>query len=436
MNMQLLKNVLAYRIYLILLIIATLPFNIKLNSIFIISYCVFFLLHLLIERPTIALRLSHKETWLLVLPIAWFLLHAIFLVNTDNLKNGFFELEKRVAFVTLLPFLFLDRELWSSRKRALIIVFIASFNIYEITSLGRLLLIEHGFESSTTFLDIVFNFRDHYTLRSNSIYDMHTTFFGLYAIVSIVFGLELFLSMFKESKSKPSRSHVLLLSLSLLLHLLFSILISSRMPFLILLILMAFNVYRFKKQLGWKIYILPLSIVLLFCGALIFSKTIKDRFIKEFKDPLSYGMPKGRFHNSLNMRLAQLYCCKEIISQTALFGVGTGDVQDELNTCYVSNDFSAVMVEHKMDSHNEFLETFMRTGVAGFITLVSLFFIAFSISIKRNDYLFFNFMAIIFISMFTETTLTSQKGVVLFVLFYALLAFPSGEVKTNFISGK
>ena len=63
-----------------------------------------------------------------------------------------------------------------------------------------------------------------------------------------------------------------------------------------------------------------------------------------------------------------------IIKKNFIFGVGTGDTQDSLNNRYLLNGYTDSF-KHKLNAHNQYLETFIAIGLIGFSGLISLLII-------------------------------------------------------------
>ena len=92
------------------------------------------------------------------------------------------------------------------------------------------------------------------------------------------------------------------------------------------------------------------------------------------------------------------YYSTKVIQDNFWFGVGTGDVMDELKTYTKNTDLS---IRSLKDPHNEFLDFFMKFGILGFVLIIYLFFKLLTI---KNDGKLLDFILkvtalIMFISM-------------------------------------
>ena len=143
-----------------------------------------------------------------------------------------------------------------------------------------------------------------------------------------------------------------------------------------------------------------------------FHKRIYE-LVNEYEE---YRMNKGISGHSLTMRLVfwktAIYC----IEKNILTGVGTGDVQEELNKAY--NETHAPLSEewHKRP-HNQFLTVTLALGIFGLIVfLISVFAPVFQLR-KKIHLLYLPFFVMLVISFLMEDTLESQAGLTFYAFF-------------------
>jgi hypothetical protein len=142
------------------------------------------------------------------------------------------------------------------------------------------------------------------------------------------------------------------------------------------------------------------------------------------------GDPSG---NSIMQRVEYLRGSMRLISKHWLFGVGTGDFQDELYNKYkeMNSKLKSNFIFHP---HNQFVSITIMFGVFGLIWFVfSLFYPPFKIN-YYDDFFFLTFFVLIILSMFSDDTLDTQAGATLFSFFYNLLLFARKEKKTLYLS--
>jgi O-antigen ligase len=121
------------------------------------------------------------------------------------------------------------------------------------------------------------------------------------------------------------------------------------------------------------------------------------------------------------MRLEFWKTAKALISDNIWFGVGTGDGKLEMQIMYDKTN-SVLDQNWRLGSHNEFLSTWVKTGLIGFI----IFVIALFSPILRKDnrnFIYLSFFLIAILSFLAENTLETQPGVTFFGFFNCWLIF-------------
>jgi len=111
---------------------------------------------------------------------------------------------------------------------------------------------------------------------------------------------------------------------------------------------------------------------------------------------------------------------KEVVERNFLIGVGTGDVRDELMTEYKKENVITIF-KHYLNAHNQYIQTFIALGICGLLLLVAMMAVPAIFSFRRENYIYFAFLFIVAISMFVESMLERQEGVVFYVFFNTLL---------------
>jgi len=114
---------------------------------------------------------------------------------------------------------------------------------------------------------------------------------------------------------------------------------------------------------------------------------------------------------STALRLSAIYGSVDIIERNPLLGVGTGAVKDELRKFYKREGYQGA-TRHKTDSHNQFLRTFAKNGVIGFIVLIVAMMLPIVLSFKRDDPLLLLIGVTQFVMAITGDILDNQPGIV------------------------
>lgn len=123
--------------------------------------------------------------------------------------------------------------------------------------------------------------------------------------------------------------------------------------------------------------------------------------------------------HSLTMRIYFWKAAWQIIKNNLIIGVGTGDVQYELNSTYIQTN-SPLNPEWRKRPHNQFITITVALGIVGLVFfLVSLFYPIIKLK-KQLHVLYFPFFIILISSFMLEDTLESQAGLTFFVVFNSI----------------
>ncbi len=135
------------------------------------------------------------------------------------------------------------------------------------------------------------------------------------------------------------------------------------------------------------------------------------------------GNPSG---SSIMQRYEYLRASFKIINDNFLFGVGTGDLENEFYSEFTVMN-SSLEQKYRYHAHNQYLGIFVALGLFGFVIfIIGLFYPAIVLS-GFKDYYFTIFFIIMIVSMFSDDTIETQAGVTLFAFFYSLLLFGRKE---------
>lgn len=208
------------------------------------------------------------------------------------------------------------------------------------------------------------------------------------------------------------------------------ILLSSKLFLLMLGIMILLNVLNHikpKTRIILCLAILSVAALIAFTSNPI-SKRFKDmgKFHTEYLSAKKYN--PGMYFDGLSMRLIYIKFGFEIFREDGnyLLGVGTGDAENLLKDKIRAYDmYQGDGVKNKLGYleygfHNQLLQKLLQLGVLGFIIFLSLIIYCFSIAIKYKSKFLFNLMLIFTLTFFTDTLLEHQVGLVMFLSFTCL----------------
>jgi O-antigen ligase len=234
---------------------------------------------------------------------------------------------------------------------------------------------------------------------------MHGTFFAIYTCFS------LFVSIYFLSKNRK-----LYWVLGVIFSALGVYLLSSRtQQVAVLILILAIGIYQAYAKRNINIALSCLSVIILAAalfwhnpGAKQRNQADKDKNGNDHKLSSAY-FRKNRWQASF-----------EAIKSNFIFGVGSGDVQDEIDAVCVRNNTASTQIQG-YNTHNQFLQVWVGTGIIGIILLLLIIYQGVQIAIIKENKLYIYFIVIFVLSCMTEVVLEAQKGLIWFSLFNSLL---------------
>jgi O-antigen ligase len=206
------------------------------------------------------------------------------------------------------------------------------------------------------------------------------------------------------------------------------ILLSNRMGLIICSLITLFfllRMFQSKKTRMVIISMIVFSILLI----LIFNKPMRSRFetIMDFNTasmvPLDQDASLGRSWDGFYLRIAIWDCASDVIRQNFWLGVGSGDVQAELQKSYENRKFYFASRYNRYNAHNQFIEQWVMTGITGVLILAASILIPLYQNLKSGFALYSVFLFIFIFYCCSESMLEITKGVVWFSFFNSIFAF-------------
>ncbi|MCX7954279.1 MAG: O-antigen ligase family protein [Bacteroidales bacterium] len=385
--------------YLIVFFPVAIFINFKFYTYYFAVLLIFAFLYFLLEKKKIVI--FKKEIYWFALPLFYFI-HFIFLINTSNMRSGYFDLEVKASLL-LMPIVFFivknDNEIIHDRS----IKFI--YYIIFISTLAMILI------HVIIGLINVFKVKDIYPMFYVYIAKpYHPAYLSLYTMLGLV-------TFYKMNHYSLWR--VVFLSMIYI----FLFLLSSKAGIVSLLLMFFLLLYLKFKEKKFKAVLSYFFMILIFILAIMkynpriyVEKMLYSENINIIKES---NFDYSKYHASTPVRILIWKTTLELIKQNLLFGVGTGDIKDELVKKYKEKKF-VYAFEQKLNAHNQFLETLLAQGILGLLSLLSIFGLLFYLNLKTKNVFFFAFTLFVFANFFFESMLNTQAGVVLFSFFYCI----------------
>jgi O-antigen ligase len=257
----------------------------------------------------------------------------------------------------------------------------------------------------------------------NLAFTHHPSYLSLYFSFAISI---LFIWLIRGRHSVPLKRNLVVVLI--LLFQVFILLLSSKAGILglSLLYLLSFFYLIYYRQ-GWRKYIVPVLLLISFGITLSFFPVVYSRFYQA--ESALTSPPDSSSEESSVARMLVWRTSLQVIQKNPLIGVGTGDVDRTLMKLYKEQQIK-LAIDETLNAHNQFIQTFMALGVAGFLVLVGSLVIPGWVAFRKKKFLYLLFLVVFSFHLLVESMLERQAGVVYYAFFNGLLfyrAFISGS---------
>ncbi|WP_340152808.1 O-antigen ligase family protein [uncultured Marivirga sp.] len=382
----------------VLFFIFTIPFKTQLNSAVIIALVPINIYLILFNRPKF---IWDNKRILLFSTIPLYCLLVFSLLISSNAELGF-KYVVRISSFLIIPIAYLNLKFHQNLIGKLLFTFICSIIISIIIIYTYVF-----YDMSVTYRNISFlNSWWYSSYKLLSPLKIHTTYFGMYLLMSIGILIKYFL----ENKLNRFVFYVMVSVIYFVL-----IMNTSRMPILIgglLLIYLGFMIFKIYK----KDFII---FFIVFTGIVYYSlqsSYLSDRFSALFNQEYSMKDTEITDIGSVQSRVAVLESAFSVIKRSPLYGYGVGSDQKALNIQYEKNEYYWAL-NKSQNAHNQFLQTFLQIGIIGLSSFLVLLFNVLRKSFMIKLLPMCIFTLIIVFSSLSESILGLQKGIVFFATF-------------------
>jgi O-antigen ligase len=375
------------------------------KSVFAIIVWAVFSLFILISKKSYSL-ISKKDTINVMVLTSYYLVFIVgfFFIEDKKLATRF--LEKNIAFLIFPLFLILNKTfIYDDTLKKSIHVFIIS-NLILATYIWIVILSKGYFEvmkSDTYYNPVIRNL-------FSDISEIHLPYLGiLFVFSSIMLLKDILYSELKVTLINLFR----LLAIALLIFSVISF--AARLALFLFLLLSLILVFKVVSSFWSKIVFAGCLLSVVF---LVFAIPSSKKRIDEICNTKLILPNATQKSEEVNFRYGIYHCVGGILKEHWLFGVGLGNVQKELDSCYSGytyknyDDYSNVTY----NSHNQYFDLWLKFGIFGVVLfLVFLLWGSNNIGLSYGIFIF-----IIMASMLTENIFDRQVGVVFFTFFNSL----------------
>ncbi|MFD2247686.1 O-antigen ligase family protein [Pontibacter ruber] len=264
-----------------------------------------------------------------------------------------------------------------------------------------------------------------------SIMQKRAVYYAIYVATSILILVNYLFSSFKGIATKQKVLTVAGIVFLLLILFLLATRASLIALLLILIITLVAAGIRYGK-LKYSVILIALLFAFIATLSVVFPQTIA-RFKSLHNVTYDFSNTEEVYHfsgadsdtkwNGLNLRLAKWVCAFDLIKEHPLFGVGTGDVKNEMVEAYKRRNFTYA-AQHRFDPHNQYLSTTVGLGIPALFILLACFLYPLYLAKQRKSWLLASFTLLIMFCALTESLLGSAQGII-FICFFLFLLLQS-----------
>lgn len=398
--------------YHVLLLMASLPFDMFYSHIILISFTLHTLIHL--DKS----RLKSLRTFkLLVLPSVLFIT-IIATIYTINPKAAFNEWTLRIPLL-LFPVVFLLNGLdWKKYRENLLMGFslVCALTVFYLFTMVLITVRFYHMPLRAVFGE---GFTNH---NFSGPLKIHATFFSFQLVISLVYLLSV---LIRGVTSKWLRNIYIISCLILISGM---IQLSSKSILIILFV--AVNVvlplYLLQGKQRRRYMITGWLITVTGIAAILNISTFRDRYVTLLKEDVSTDKTLPRNSDS---RFERWRVAAVRIKDRPLLGYGSGmEVGLLKGDFYKAKMYSSFL--KGLNSHNQYISFILKSGIWGLAVYILTLVYGFNIAFKRKDVLFISFMLIIAVVSVSENVLDVDKGVMFYSFFFSFFMFSAPDYET------
>lgn len=342
-----------------------------------------------------------RQRWWFLLFAMFYVIHCISMFYTQNFAEGWATLEKRLSFLVLpLMFLIFDFS-YLDRHNVHKVLYAFVLGVLGVVCCDLLAAV----------WDVCFNGAGMWRFFDVNLSTEHHTYISMHICLGIIF-------CFAELVRRKDSAMWLKITLvvALLLFTVATVLLSSRAG---LLCMVAVYALLFLWMIfGRKMYragIITAVVAVVGVGviAVAFPSSV-ERVTNTVKSLFSSEKTE-------DVRVTILRSTLPVARDNWLTGVGVGDKIDAYMEQY-RKDGNAVSLEREYNSHNQFVDTMVVTGIVGLALMLSFFVVPAVLAVRQRRFniVFALFLFMIFFNALFESVFERQAGIMFFVLFFTL----------------
>ncbi len=380
------------------------------------SYCIFAVLFLTLIDGNWKKNLVHGFTHPLFISfLLVFLIECAGLLHNNNMKAGLKNVETSAGLIALPFILITGQQFFSRYSWKIMRVYCVSLALTTIYCLARAIIHYEQTGNAAAFYY-------HELLKP---LDHHAVYFSVFLLIGITI---LFADIRQHSQHAGQTA---LRVAGIIWFFTIIILLASKLMLIAsILLIIALTVMSFKGKRRFITSGIALAVCIV-TAIVVFS--VENPVRKRFND-LFTGNPElftrkkfstDIYFNGLQFRLLNWRFGWEILKENkaVAFGVTPGDAQQLLNEKFIKAEMYTGDPQRNdtgllnYNFHNQFLQSFVESGITGLLALLFNFALLFVLAIKRNSVNAICALLLLMIFCLTESVLERQYGVFMYAFF-------------------
>jgi O-antigen ligase len=332
-----------------------------------------------------------------------FHLTRIRLFLSINKAEALSSIEVKLPFI-FLPFLIFTSNFNELQLKKITISFVSGCMILAFTCLFRATYLYYAMDTNAFFY-------------SEFTYFLHPSYFAMYFV---------FAQLIVMLYYKTWLSHLNYLNLKIgfisLVFLVCIFLASSKMGIITAFLILPATLFVLLISRGYK------KLMIVFLVGLISITGIAYKLFPSPFERLQTAFTVTTSTESIDLSATESTAVRiliwkqaiNIIKENVVFGTTPGDANDALYQFYQKNGLTGA-IKKKLNAHNQFLQTFIGTGILGFILLFLMTVGAIIFGFLKRNYALVVFSFLIVLNFLVESMLQAQAGFIFFTFFLCFL---------------
>ncbi len=341
-----------------------------------------------------------KSRWKVILLFSSpYLLLLIGFWNTENFVYAFKDLEIKLSLL-LFPLIILTTDIFSKSN---LVPLLRSFVIG--CSLSTAILFTHALFYYYKTGDVAFFYYKEFSIFHHPSYMAMFMNFALATLIIFIFNL-------------GDRIRVIyFVLLSMFIIAIYQLSSKAGIIVLVILLMMTF-IYLLAPRVKWYNTIIAMVLAVSFSGIVVYNSS----FLKSRFSEMTESIQDNSGSSTSAVRLKMWGISLEIVKAHPVFGVGSGDVQDQLQAHYKRDQVQRA-IDENLNPHNQFLQTSIANGVVGGLSILAILLFQIYYAWKQRILILGAFACVNGFNFLFESMLERQSGVVFFALVNCLLFF-------------